>query len=122
MSLGATSYAYDLLTKTGLHPSGKGGENLFEITGSEESFSAILVRAVDLWYKTMGEYDWNAPKATSFSQLVWKGTRELGVGVARSGRRTVVVARYFPPGNIYFLGSGGDRTKLFRENVLPPRK
>ncbi|XP_021949157.1 uncharacterized protein LOC110846648 [Folsomia candida] len=122
LNLASTSYAYELLTKSKLEPSGKGGENLFEINGSSEPYSTIVARAVELWYKSMDGYNYNSPSATSFSQLVWKATKELGIGIARSGRRTVVVARYSPPGNIYFVGSGGDRAKYFRENVLPPRK
>lgn len=47
-----------------------------------------------------------------FSQVVWVGTRAVGVGVARGASgRSVVVARYWPPGNV-----AGE----FTSNVLPP--
>lgn len=47
-----------------------------------------------------------------FTQVVWKGSKEIGVGRATSsGGRTVVVANYRPPGNV--LG-------MFATNVLPP--
>jgi hypothetical protein len=37
-----------------------------------------------------------------FTQMVWKGSRELGVGraVSDNGRRTYVVCNYFPAGNL----------------------
>jgi len=33
-----------------------------------------------------------------FTQVVWKSSAELGVGVATAGGRVVVVANYHPPG------------------------
>jgi hypothetical protein len=51
--LAATSYAYELLTKSKLQPSGKGGENLFEITGSNEPYTTIVGRALERWYKVI---------------------------------------------------------------------
>ena len=48
-----------------------------------------------------------------FTQVVWKGSRRLGVGVgyADNGRKAIVVANYDPPGN--YLGQ-------FPQNVSPP--
>ena len=48
-----------------------------------------------------------------FTQVVWKGSKEIGVGKAQ-GRdgKTIVVASYRPAGNM--VGS-------FRDNVLPPK-
>ena len=34
-----------------------------------------------------------------FTQLVWKGSTKLGVGIAKQGSTVVVVARYTPAGN-----------------------
>lgn len=36
-----------------------------------------------------------------FTQVVWKNTKNLGVGVAfaNNGNKAIVVANYFPPGN-----------------------
>ena len=36
--------------------------------------------------------------AGHFTQVVWKSSRELGVGVASNGGRVLVVANYDPPG------------------------
>uniref|UniRef100_UPI00359001DF uncharacterized protein isoform X2 n=1 Tax=Myxine glutinosa TaxID=7769 RepID=UPI00359001DF len=48
----------------------------------------------------------------NFSQMVWRASEEIGVGLAQGGDRLVVVVRYSPSGNI-------DTEKDFRENVLP---
>jgi len=47
-----------------------------------------------------------------FTQLVWKGSKQLGVGIAfaNGGKTAVVVANYYPPGN--YLGQ-------FPQNVFP---
>lgn len=46
-----------------------------------------------------------------FTQVIWMGSRELGVGIAKSRNGQIfVVANYDPPGN--FLGQ-------FKENVPP---
>ena len=34
-----------------------------------------------------------------FTQIVWKGSTEVGVGIATSGDNTWVVAKYWPSGN-----------------------
>ena len=34
-----------------------------------------------------------------FTQMVWSATDKVGCGIARNGTRTVVVARYYQPGN-----------------------
>lgn len=35
-----------------------------------------------------------------FTQVVWKGSTELGVGMATNGNKVYVVGQYRPPGNI----------------------
>ena len=34
-----------------------------------------------------------------FTQIVWKGSIEVGIGIATSGANTWVVAKYWPSGN-----------------------
>jgi Cysteine-rich secretory protein family len=49
-----------------------------------------------------------------FTQVVWKSSKELGVGKAKSrSGRIYVVANYYPPGN--YQGQ-------FAQNVLPPQQ
>ncbi|XP_055536908.1 Golgi-associated plant pathogenesis-related protein 1-like [Wyeomyia smithii] len=78
------------------------GENLYasfgkaEITGEE---------AVQSWYDEIKYYRFgqsnpgNFSQVGHFTQLVWKGSRQLGVGKARNGNNIYVVCNYDPPGN-----------------------
>lgn len=101
------------------------GENLY--ASREPCTEADLRKAVDLWYAEEKDYDYGHPdtaeadrrefaKGTGhFTQLVWKGSERIGVGIAsHPGRQwqCLVVAQYGPPGN--YMGE-------FRENVLRPR-
>jgi len=52
------------------------------------------------------------PRAGSFTQLVWRDSKELGVGVACDGAKAFVVGHYRPAGNVVNEGS-------FQSNVLP---
>lgn len=70
---------------------------------------------VDKWYEEISVHNFNSEptdlRSGHFTQVVWKGSRELGVGIAKSRNGQIfVVARYSPPGN--YVGS-------FRANVLP---
>lgn len=71
---------------------------------------------VDKWYSEINEYSFGRePEVLTcghFTQIVWKDTKELGVGSAKSkSGKLYVVCNYFPPGN--FSGQ-------FSKNVLPP--
>lgn len=71
--------------------------------------------AVDSWYSEIKDYNFNGGGFSSgtghFTQVVWKSSRELGVGMAKNSKNQIyVVANYDPPGN--YQGQ-------FRENVLP---
>jgi hypothetical protein len=58
------------------------------------------------WYDEVKQYVWNVEpkasfKAAQFSQMVWKDTKELGVGMGRTKNgKVIVVAGYWPRGNI----------------------
>lgn len=47
-------------------------------------------------YKRGNEYQ---PGCGHFTQVVWKDTTHFGVGVAKCGNKTFIVANYHPPGN-----------------------
>lgn len=92
---------------------GKYGENLFMAESSKSDFMPTAESVVKSWYDEISKYNFgDKPIAGTghFTQLVWKGSEELGIGLAKKGGKVVVVANYSPPGNI--IGR-------FKENVLP---
>uniref|UniRef100_A0A8R1TW65 SCP domain-containing protein n=1 Tax=Onchocerca volvulus TaxID=6282 RepID=A0A8R1TW65_ONCVO len=116
-------------------PSKKFGENLFyyatNLLPDEETMALMTVQSFYLEaygynYKTHHHLDYN--RTGHFTQLVWKSTTQMGVGVAMrrfSGHRVnscqpdfpstliYVVVKYDPPGNILDM-------KNYDDNVLPP--
>ncbi len=50
--------------------------------------------------------------AGHFTQVVWKDSTQLGVGLATDGRTVFVVGQYRPAGNMNMAG-------YFEKNVLP---
>lgn len=77
------------------------GENLYMQGG--RAMSGFL--PVDSWYGEADNYSYDAPQNSSgvvghFTQLVWKGSKELGVGCAKSSDGSYyVVCNYSPAGN-----------------------
>lgn len=73
------------------------------------------------WYKEIDNYNYGNPGwskgAYRVSQVLWKSTTEIGVGVARirGQNRAYVVVNYRPAGNNNMPGE-------FERNVLPPQK
>ncbi|KAM9497006.1 uncharacterized protein Hap1MRO34_003216 [Clarias gariepinus] len=115
----AQAWADHLLsTKALQHSNSNNGENLYyfrsslpkKLTGEEP---------VDSWYSEIKDYDFGKPGFGSntghFTQVVWKATTEVGVGLATDGSTVFVVGQYKPAGNITNPG-------CFKENVLPAEK
>ncbi len=111
IAAGAQAYA-------GTCPTGHGdsgyGENL-----AWASYSMSEGDVVKMWYDEKPRYDEEhpgfSPETGHFTQVVWKGTAEIGCGHAADcpGLKNVWVCRYNPPGN--YLG-------LFSKNVFPLRE
>ncbi|XP_051981285.1 uncharacterized protein LOC127642891 isoform X1 [Xyrauchen texanus] len=112
----AQEWADHLLSiKTLKHSNGEHGENVYyawssatkKLTGQE---------AVESWYSEIKDYNFSRPgfssKTGHFTQVVWKDTKEVGVGLATDGKTTFVVGQYLPAGNISNDG-------YFERNVLP---
>jgi hypothetical protein len=59
--------------------------------------------AVDLWYSEVGNYSFKNPvwstAVAHFTQVVGKGSKQIGCGVTRCGNENYWVCRYSPPGN-----------------------
>uniref|UniRef100_A0A3P9CQT9 SCP domain-containing protein n=1 Tax=Maylandia zebra TaxID=106582 RepID=A0A3P9CQT9_9CICH len=51
-------------------------------------------------------------KHSHFTQVVWKSSTQLGVGIATDGNTVFVVGQYRPAGNITNAG-------YYQKNVLP---
>jgi hypothetical protein len=80
-------------------------ENLGETVGTVGGFSSYNgISATQLWYSVVSKFDEegeSSNEGASFTQMVWKKTREVGFGIAK-GRdgKFYFVAEYFPSGNI----------------------
>jgi uncharacterized protein YkwD len=120
----AQSYAEHLAATSTFEHSGNKlgnealGENLYMQWISDGRVKASGRAAVKSWYDEVALHDFDRPtfsKETGhFTQMVWKSTRKMGVGVAFSpdGREVYIVTNYYPAGNI--VGDG-----YFERNVLP---
>jgi len=103
----------DFATEWAKHLAGRGtmqhrsnnkfGENLYAKWGSGQ----LVVKggdAVDSWYDEIKLYNFNRPGFASgtghFTQVVWAGSTELGIGYAEKNGAVFVVANYNPPGNV----------------------
>jgi uncharacterized protein YkwD len=93
------------------------GENLYTFGSSGQAFPRPEA-VVDRWYSEIQNYNFDKPGFHTgtghFTQLVWKFSKELGMGIAQAADGTwYVVANYSPPGNI---------SSQFPLNVLKPKK
>lgn len=97
------------------------GENIYMRGGSQPVTDETAVQsAVDQWYAEIRDFklfnmeptmqELMAGKPTGhFTQLIWKGSKAMGMGLAKGDQnRVIVVVNYAPPGNI--VGA-------FKENV-----
>lgn len=86
---------------------GGAGENLW--MGSAGAYSASFV--VDAFVDERRHFKpgkfphisrtGNWRDVAHYTQVVWKGTREVGCGVVKGGRDDFLVCRYWPAGNVY---------------------
>ncbi|XP_058055285.1 uncharacterized protein LOC131206646 [Anopheles bellator] len=80
----------------------KYGENLYACFGKTNITGA---EAVNNWYNEIKYYAFGSPAPGNFSQVghftqvVWKTSLRLGVGIATKGTSVYVVCNYDPPGN-----------------------
>ena len=89
------------------------GENLFTCYGMKLTGKLMTQE----WYNEIKDYDFATGKSVNgnaighFTQVVWIGSKQLGVGVAKSKNGNYYgVANYYPAGN--WVGK-------YQENVLP---
>jgi uncharacterized protein YkwD len=70
--------------------------------------------AVNLWYEEIGEYNYSAPgfgPAGHFTQLIWRGSKQVGCARAICPGYVYWICRYSPAGNY---------DSEFAQNVSPP--
>ena len=85
------------------------GESLFSCSRPIE---ASKLR--DNWYKLGQYYDESNPKPSHYTQMIWKNSQKIGVGISQANTGYIyIVANYYPGGNI---------EGQFKENVLPKNK
>ncbi|KAF6016684.1 GLIPR2 [Bugula neritina] len=114
----ATKYAQhlasiDQMKHTTLEERENAGENLYSEHGMGVN-NGEGERGVEWWYNEIQDYSFDQPgfgmSTGHFTQVLWKETEEVGVGVAvSSSGKTYVVANYWPAGNV---------EKQFETNVL----
>ena len=76
------------------------GENLYWSTGMTLTGN----NPVDRWYNEISDYNFEEGKSNGgvtghFTQVVWKSSRELGIGYYCKGTSCCVVGNYYPGGN-----------------------
>ncbi len=85
------------------------GESLFSCSRPIEASKLI-----DNWYKLGQYYDESNPKPSHYTQMIWKNSQKIGVGISQANTGYIyIVANYYPGGNI---------EGQFKENVLPKNK
>ncbi|XP_016095554.1 Golgi-associated plant pathogenesis-related protein 1-like [Sinocyclocheilus grahami] len=112
----AHKWADHMLSNKALaHSDTDNGENVFYSYNSDKN-TPTGKEAVDSWYSEIKDYSFNTPgnqpKTGHFTQVVWKSSTELGVGLATDGNTVFVVGQYKPAGNITNAG-------YYEQNVLP---
>lgn len=115
LSLLAQDWSNHLVQKKALsHRSNSpAGENVACFSAS--SLDAIEVdEMVWLWYQEVNKFNFQDCKWQSgtghFSQMVWKDSQMLGIGLSFQGNMCMLVCNYFPRGNVM---------KHYPENVFP---
>jgi uncharacterized protein YkwD len=76
------------------------GENIAMCSGQEMTGKYMT----DIWYDEIADYNFDNPgysgETGHFTQVVWKDSKELGVGFSKGRDGSYfAVANYFPPGN-----------------------
>ena len=75
------------------------GENLFQ--GTADAFDATYV--VDAWGNEVEDYNYKKNKCSGvcghYTQVVWKGTKEVGCAKIECKGMDIWVCNYNPPGN-----------------------
>jgi hypothetical protein len=73
------------------------------------------MKMCNMWYGEISNFNFSEPKWSDktghFSQVVWRSSAEIGIGIAAHEEKFYCVAQYSPPGNV---------EDQFQENIFPP--
>ena len=116
----AQNWADNLASTNGFfHSNSNYGENLAMVFDPSLNSDATpnAYTSIGLWYAEIKDYQYNNPgffmNTGHFTQLVWKSSRRIGVGISKNSfSRVIVVMQFDPPGNY-------DTPTLFKKNVKP---
>lgn len=87
-------------------PNSNYGENIYCLWSSDRNAKANPREVCRSWYEEIKEHDFSVEpkgifKAGHFTQLIWKSSQDLGVGVSKTKKgKVLVVCNYNPRGNI----------------------
>lgn len=87
-------------------PNSSHGENIYCLWSSDRNVKANARSVCRSWYDEIREHIFatepkGAFRAGHFTQMVWKESKELGVGVAKTRKgKVLVVCNYSPRGNV----------------------
>lgn len=87
-------------------PNSDYGENIYCLWSSDRNAKANPKNVCRSWYDEHKEYTFGvepkgAFRAGHFSQMIWRASTELGVGVAKTKKgKVLVVCNYSPRGNV----------------------
>ena len=102
-----------------IHSSNNYGENLALIGNKpidDKTFSVLS--AIQAWYNEINIYNYSNPKFNMntghFTQLIWKSSTKIGVGVAQNFKGNIIVVMQFSPSGNYNF------PVYFSKNVLAP--
>lgn len=82
------------------------GENIYCLWSSEQNAKINPREVCQSWYDEIKEYNFDvepraSPRAGHFTQMVWKATKHLGVGMSKTKKgKVLVVCNYNPRGNV----------------------
>lgn len=105
-----------LIHSNDIYKGEKLGENVARVwrsIGAEHTGHEVT----DEWYNEGRKYDFELSRFTTgvghFTQVVWKDSKEIGVGKSTTRDGVIfVVCNYYPSGNVY---------GKFKQNVIPPK-
>ena len=65
--------------------------------------AAAVKQGIEAWYNEVSMYNYDSGQSSGvtghFTQLVWKASKKLGIGLGEGGKGSFTVGRYMPRGN-----------------------